>query len=114
MKTPKTNFFLLVLALLCFLPCHAGTAKKVLVYMFDGIRADVLEAVNAPVWQALKEGSWAEGYHSAWSVDAVNEPFLQTISAPNHTAIATGHLFADHHVGANNTFNNYLVSSFIS
>ena len=38
-----------------------SAAPKVLVYMLDGARADVLEAVNHPVWQALKENRWADG-----------------------------------------------------
>ncbi len=84
-----------------------ASQKKVLVYMLDGMRADMIETVNAPVWQALKENRWAESYKAAWSVDACNEPFLTTSSAPNHTAIATGLLLKDHKVSNNKTFDNY-------
>ena len=85
----------------------AAGQKKVLVYMLDGMRADMVEKVNAPVWQALKENRWAESYKSAWSVDASNEPYLPTNSAPNHTAIATGRLLKDHKVTDNGTFGKY-------
>ena len=74
----------------------ASAAPKVLVYMLDGARADALEAVNHPVWQALKENRWADGYKTAWSVTAGNEPFVLPASAPNHAVIATGKL-AKHH-----------------
>ena len=66
MKSRIVKSILLALGLLLFLPCRAA-ARKALVYMFDGMRGDVMEAVNAPVWQALKEGSWAEGYRRASS-----------------------------------------------
>ncbi len=106
MKLRKRIVILLFSGIMALLPCRAGT-RKVLVYMLDGMRADMMEAVNAPIWQALKENRWAESYRAAWSVDASNEPFLPTNSAPNHTAIATGRLFADHKVGDNKTFDNY-------
>ena len=75
-----------------------SAAPKVLVYMLDGARADALEAVNHPVWRALKENRWAEGYHTAWSVTAGNEPFVLPASAPNHGVIATGRLARHHKV----------------
>jgi len=75
-----------------------SAAPKVLVYMLDGARADVLEHVNHPVWQALKTNNWAEGYKAAWSVTAGNEPFVLPASAPNHAVIATGKLAKAHRV----------------
>lgn len=105
MKTKSLSLTLILVAL-SILPCMAGT-KKVVVYMMDGMRADMMETLNAPVWQDLKNSKWAEAYKSAWSIDASNEPFLPTNSAPNHTAIATGHLVKDHKVTDNGTFNNY-------
>ena len=78
-----------------------SAAPKVLVYMLDGARADVLEATGAPAWKALKENRWAEGYHTAWSVTAGNEPYVLPASAPNHAVIATGKL-AKHHQVLNN------------
>jgi len=78
-----------------------SAAPKVLVYMLDGARADVLEAVNHPVWQALKENRWADGYKTAWSLTGGNEPFVLPASAPNHAVIATGKL-AKHHKVMNN------------
>ncbi len=97
---------LLLLIVLSVVPCFAGQ-KKALVYMMDGMRADMMETLNAPIWQALKDGKWAESYKSTWSIDASNEPFLPANSAPNHTAIATGHLVKNHKVTDNGTFNNY-------
>ena len=79
----------------------ASAAPKVLVYMLDGARADALEAVNHPVWQALKANRWADGYKTAWSITAGNEPFVLPASAPNHAVIATGKL-AKHHKVMNN------------
>ena len=78
-------------------------APKVLVYMLDGARADALEAVNHPVWQALKANRWADGYKTAWSVTAGNEPFVVPASAPNHAVIATGKLAKHHKVFNNRT-----------
>ena len=93
----KKLLFLLALTVLNTL--HA--APKVLVYMIDGARADALEAVNHPVWKMLKESRWADGYKTAWSVSAGNEPFVLPASAPNHATIATGK-FAKHHKVFNN------------
>ena len=73
-------------------------APKVLVYMLDGARADVLEATDTPAWKMLKENRWADGYHTAWSVTAVNEPFVLTGSAANHTTISTGKFAKNHKV----------------
>ncbi len=97
----------LLLAILVVSQCCLAGTKKVLVYMIDGMRADMIDNINAPVWQALKDGKWAENYNSAWSIDASNEPFLPTNSAPNHTAIATGRLLKDHKVTDNSTFERY-------
>ncbi len=105
MKRKLWKIILLTVAIAAT-PCFAGR-KKVLVYMMDGMRADMMETLNAPVWQELKAGTWATGYQAAWSVDASNEPYLPTNSAPNHTAIATGRLFEDHKVGDNNIFSHY-------
>ncbi len=92
---------LFVIGLLFFAAANLDAAPKVLVYMLDGARADSLEAVNHPVWQALKANRWADGYHTAWSVTAGNEPFVLPASAPNHAVIATGKL-AKHHKVFNN------------
>ena len=92
---------LLIAAAVLMALAELYAAPKVLVYMLDGARADVLEAVNHPVWQALKENRWAAGYKTAWSVTGGNEPFVLPASAPNHTVIATGKL-AKHHKVMNN------------
>lgn len=75
-----------------------SAAPKVLVYMLDGARADVMEATDTPAWKMLKENRWADGYHTAWSVTAVNEPFVLTGSAANHTTISTGKFAKNHKV----------------
>ena len=97
----------MLLAMLAISQCCLAGTKKVLVYMIDGMRADMIDNLNAPIWQALKGGMWAENYKSAWSIDASNEPFLPTNSAPNHTAIATGRLVNEHKVTDNSTFDKY-------
>ena len=75
-----------------------SAAPKVLVYMLDGARADVMEATDTPAWKMLKENSWADGYRTAWSVTAVNEPFVLPGSAANHTTISTGKFAKNHKV----------------
>ena len=75
-----------------------SAAPKVLVYMLDGARADVMEATDTPTWKMLKENRWAEGYKTAWSVTAVNEPFVLPGSAANHTTISTGKFAKNHKV----------------
>lgn len=82
---------------------------KALVYMLDAARADVLEAIDSPVWRKLKENRWQEGYRAAWSLTADVEPYAETNSGPNHTTIASGMLLRSHHVAYNDTiwsFNN--------
>ena len=92
----KAKYELLVIALTAALGVSA--APKLLLYMLDGARADVLEATAAPAWQMLKENRWAQGYHTAWSVTAENEPYALPGSAANHTTIATGKLAKNHQV----------------
>ena len=96
-------------------PCGAGT-PKVLVYMIDAARADVLEAVNHPIWQKLKANRWQDGYNAAWSLTAAIEPYAETNSGPNHVTIATGMLLRNHHVAYNDTmwsFNNAATPTWI-
>ncbi len=90
----------LFLMLLGALSCAAGE-KRALVYMLDGMRADMIE--TSPVWQDLKANRWAEPYRALWSVDASNDPYTKTNSAPNHTLIATG-FSADVHKVTDNKF----------
>ena len=85
----------------------AAASPKVLVYMFDGARGDIFEAIDAPAWKMLKENRWAEGYRSAWSVCAEIEPYSETSSAPNHTTIATGKLVKNHRVANNKLFSQF-------
>ena len=99
---------ILFLALGCgFAFALGAAAPKVLVYMFDGIRADVFEAVDAPEWKMLKANAWADGYRSAWSVTAEIEPYAETSSAPNHATIATGKLVKNHKAVNNKKFTSF-------
>lgn len=75
-----------------------SAAPKVLVYMLDGARADVMEATDTPAWKMLKENRWADGYRTAWSVTAVNDPDVLPGSAANHTTISTGKFAKNHKV----------------
>ena len=75
-----------------------SAAPKVLIYMLDGARADVMETTNTPAWKMLKQNRWADGYHTAWSVTAVNEPYVLPGSAANHTTITTGKFAKNHKV----------------
>ena len=94
----------LLLMLLGALSCVAGE-KRALVYMLDGMRADMIE--TSPVWQDLKADRWAEPYRALWSVDASNDPYTKTNSAPNHTLIATGRSADAHKVTDNKFFGNF-------
>ncbi|MBQ7179214.1 MAG: hypothetical protein IJS08_17490 [Victivallales bacterium] len=100
----KKTIFALLVSLVCIV--YAGE-KKALVYMMDGLRADIAELINAPVWQSLKENSWAENYKTAWSVQASNDIYTTTSSAPNHTCIAVGRYVEDHKVKDNKSFTLY-------
>ena len=108
MKSIRTT--LLLPLLLCGLFAASGVFAanpKVLVYMFDGARADLFEALGDSAWKMLKENSWAPGYRSAWSICAEVEPDSETSSAPNHTTIATGKLVKNHNVPNNKVFSKF-------
>jgi len=81
--------------------------KKALIYMMDGLRADLAENLNAPIWKALKGNTWSDSYRSAWSVDAGNDIFQPPNSAPNHASIVTGQYAKLHKVTNNKTFVQY-------
>ena len=81
--------------------------KKVLVYMLDGVRADVLAAVNAPIWRKLCRNEWQEGYNGLYSLQALTAIDVEPSSAANHVSIATGLNGAKHHILTNQLFCNY-------
>ena len=100
----KKTIFALLVSLACVV--YSGE-KKALVYMMDGLRADIAELVNAPAWKSLKENSWAENYNAVWSIQAANELYLPTSSASNHTCIAVGRYVEEHKVQGNKLFSQY-------
>ena len=81
--------------------------KKVLVYMFDGMRADKIPTTESQIWNQLQNNTWADSYRSQWSLDASNDPLMPPNSAPNHAAIATGRSGNSHKVMDNKYFNDY-------
>lgn len=72
-----------------------------LMVMFDGLRADAIESGAMPNLTALRNGTWQAGYKGAWSVTGQTAPGVDTVSAPNHVAIATGVIPSKHGVTAN-------------
>ncbi len=72
-------------------PGTAATPRKpkVLLVMFDGLRADALETAHVPAIDSLRTGSWAPGYAGAWSLTGLAVPDARPSSAANHTAIST-------------------------
>ena len=80
----------------------AALRPKALVIMLDGMRADAVENVaSAPNLRMLRDGKWQPGYKCAWSLDANTILDAQTISGPNHVAIACGVTFKKHRVPDN-------------
>ena len=78
----------------------------VLMIMVDGMRADAVETGQMPNLEGLRNGTWASGYYTAWSLDGgvVDSTSLRkTIpsSGPNHASIATGVTPQKHGVTSN-------------
>ena len=77
-----------------------------LMIMVDGMRADAVETGQMPNLEGLRNGTWASGYYTAWSLDGgvVDSTSLRkTIpsSGPNHASIATGVTPQKHGVTSN-------------
>ena len=94
--------------LLCAALCAAlagaaagAPAKKALVIMVDGLRADAVENCDMPNVRRLMEGRWQDGYGCAWSLNGSTIRDSTTESAPNHVSIATGVTAAKHGVSNN-------------
>ena len=77
-------------AILLFAGVLFGGEKKSLLVMLDGLRSDVLFTAPTPNIDALRDGSWADGYRGAWSLEAHTNLDSPPSSATNHVAIATG------------------------
>lgn len=91
-----------------FSPAFADGPRRpmALVIMVDGMRADAVETQNMPNLARLRNGTWAPGYSTAWSLDGqvVDSTSLRkTIpsSGPNHASIATGVTPQRHRVTTN-------------
>ncbi|MCP3967899.1 MAG: hypothetical protein GY750_19515 [Lentisphaerae bacterium] len=91
-------WFLLVAVTVFAVP---STNLKSLCVMIDGVRADALAAANTPNLDKLRDGTWAKGYHCAWSDVCGNVEDARPDSAPNHVALATGVTAAKHQVFTN-------------
>ncbi|MDR1270921.1 MAG: alkaline phosphatase family protein [Planctomycetaceae bacterium] len=89
------------------LPLCAEGVPKSLTIMLDGARADVMLMATTPNFDSICNGSWAEGYHGTWSLSAHTIKDAPTISAPNHTAIATGVTAQKTLVPNNDLYKNY-------
>jgi hypothetical protein len=88
----------------------AADTPKSLTIMLDGARADVLLMGKMPTFDALRNGTWAEGYQGAWSLSAHTIKDAGTASAANHTAIATGVTTAKTNVPNNGKFDDYNIT----
>ncbi len=64
--------------------------KKGLLIMIDGARSDVILSADTPNMDALRLGTWAEGYKGAYSFQAYTSLDAPPSSATNHVAILTG------------------------
>ncbi len=94
-----------------FTAVWAAGMPKTLVVMLDGVRADATNIASTPHIDSLRNGSWAEGYHGAWSFAAHTIRDAAPNSAPNHTAIATGVSATKSHVKGNDYFEDYSKSN---
>ncbi len=95
---------LLALTATLFLGTAFGDEPRrpmVLMVMFDGMRADAIEAADMPNLTKLRNGTWQNGYKGAWTITGQTEPIAAPNSAPNHVSIATGVLSTKHGVSAN-------------
>ncbi|MDR2706002.1 MAG: alkaline phosphatase family protein, partial [Planctomycetaceae bacterium] len=101
------HFFSILIVLTVTLSIHAEEIPKSLVVMLDGTRADVMLMATTPNFDSLRNGSWAEGYHGAWSFAAHTIKDAPTASASNHTAIATGATAQKTQVANNELYENY-------
>lgn len=76
----------------------AGQRPMALMVFFDGGRADCLENADCPNLHRLMDGTWAEGYHGAWSLSACNNLDMPTYSYGNHASLFCGVSAAKHGV----------------
>lgn len=104
--TLKTHVISIVL-FLAAASLVAAERPKSLTVMLDGARADAVLGAKTPNIDALRDGTWAEGYKGAWTYAAHTINDAPTVSAPNHTAIATGASASKSRVLGNEFFADY-------
>ena len=85
----KMSILILAACLAGFASTAADRRPMALLVMFDGLRADALEAADLPAVESLRTGTWAADYHGAWTLAGQNVPDARPSSAANHTAIFT-------------------------
>jgi predicted AlkP superfamily pyrophosphatase or phosphodiesterase len=78
-----------------------ATVPKSLVVAIDGLRPDALLAANTPHLDGVLLGGWLEGYGVAYTGQAQALTDAATLSGPNHWAIMTGAIGAQHGVTGN-------------
>ena len=64
--------------------------KKGLLIMLDGLRGDAALSASTPSIDSLRLGTWAEGYHGAYTYEAYTILDANPSSATNHVSIMTG------------------------
>lgn len=78
----------------------SGTPKS-LMFIVDGLRSDALLAATTPNFDALVDGTWQPGYSGAYTGAAQCLTDAASNSGPNHWAIMTGAVGAQHGVTGN-------------
>lgn len=86
---------------------RATDSPRSLVVMLDGVRADAQRMAKTPNIDSLMDGTWAPGYKGVWTFAAHTIRDAPTVSAPNHTAIATGVTAGKNQVKDNSVFADY-------
>ncbi|MDR3109755.1 MAG: alkaline phosphatase family protein, partial [Planctomycetaceae bacterium] len=104
----KHSLFSIALAFIFTTVSFAADVPKTLVVMLDGARPDAILMAKTPNINAICDGSWANGYHGAYSFAAHTIKDAATVSAPNHTAIATGVTTSKNKVDSNKTYGKYV------
>lgn len=64
--------------------------KKSLIVAWDGVRVDALIQADTPNLDALRDGTWVDGYHGSFTTSAYALTDAHAWSLPNHWAIMTG------------------------
>ncbi len=83
---PKTKFAAVLAALACALSACGAEARNVVIFVADGLRSHAVTPETAPALAAVRDQG----------VDFANSHSLYpTITTPNASAIATGHLLGD-------------------